>query len=36
MDEFDDKDVVEHSNDCEKRIQDKLNELMEQINKDKK
>lgn len=33
MDEFDDKDVIEHSNDCEKRIQKKVEELLEQINK---
>ena len=33
MDKFDDKDVIQHSNDCEKKIQEKLDELMEQINK---
>ena len=32
MDEFNDKDVIQHINDCEKRIQEKLNELVEQIN----
>lgn len=35
MDEFDDEDVIKHMDDCEKRIQEKLDEIMKDMKNNK-